>query len=154
MFQQFCNLIFDVGLDQLISLPTHIKSNTLDLLLTNIEDKIDSIKVHSDPLPFPSDYYSITFNLSLSKPPVKQATYYCYNYTKGDYQGPYEYLSHLDLDCCFLSHDVEVIWEMIESILSNAMRLFIPFNKIHCHQQPVCQYYTSYQVPEYSMSQV
>ena len=62
--QQFCNLKFDIGLDQLISLPTHnIKGNTLDLLLTNIEDNIDSIKVHSDPLLFPSDHYSITFNL-------------------------------------------------------------------------------------------
>ena len=82
--QQFCDLIFDIGLDQLISLPTHIKGNTLDLLLTNTEDNIDSIKVHSDPLLFPPDHYSINFNLSFSKPSVKQTTYYCYKETTKD----------------------------------------------------------------------
>ena len=112
--QQFCDLIFDIGL---INLPTHIKGNTLDLLLINMEDSIDSIKVHSISLLFPSDHYSITFNLSFSKPPVKQATYYSYNYSKGDYQGLYEYLSYLNLSSCFLSHNVEFIWETIELII-------------------------------------
>jgi len=134
--QKFCALIFDIGLDQLINLPTHIKGNTMDLLLTNMEDSIDSIRVHSNPLILPSDHYSITFNLSLCKSPVNQAVYYSYNYFKGNFQGLYDYLSHLNLSNCFLLENIELIWEILELAISNAMRLFIPLTKIHYNHQP------------------
>ena len=105
----------------------------IHLLLTNMEDSIDSIKVHSIPLLFPSDHYSITFNLSFSEHLLNKQLIIL---TKGDYQRLYEYLSYLDLSSCFLSHNVEFIWEAIELIISNAIRLFIPFTKIHCNHQP------------------
>lgn len=47
MSQQFCEMIFDFGLCQLINFPTHNKGNILDLLITNMEDNIDLINVHS-----------------------------------------------------------------------------------------------------------
>ena len=95
-----------------------------------MEDSIDSIEVHFIPLLFPSDHYSITFNLSFSKPPVKQATYYSYNYSKGDYQGLYEHLSYFNLSSCFLSHNVEFIWETIELIISDYSFLLPKFTVI------------------------
>jgi len=69
----------------------------LNLLLTNMKDYLDSIIVHSNPLLLSSDHYDIIFNLSLSKPPVKQAVYYSYNYSNGNYQGRYEHLFYLNL---------------------------------------------------------
>jgi len=131
--QQFCDLIFDLGLDHL---PTHNKGNILDLLLTNMEDSIDSIKVHSTSPLLISYHYSITFNLLLNKLPTKKTTYYSYNYYKGDYQGLYDHLLHTNLSSCFLSDHVEFIWEAIKLAILNAIRLFIPFNKIYCSHQP------------------
>ena len=81
----------------------------MDLLLTNMEDSIDLIKIHSNSLILPSDHYGITFNLSLSKPPVNHALYYSYNYSRGNYQGLYEHLSHLNLSSCFLSDNAELV---------------------------------------------
>ena len=37
---QFCDLVFQTGLSQLIDRPTHIHGNILDLLLTNLEDNV------------------------------------------------------------------------------------------------------------------
>ena len=39
---QFCDLIFDLNLSQIVDSPTHIQGNTLDLVLTNLEDSISS----------------------------------------------------------------------------------------------------------------
>jgi len=115
--QQFLRPNFDIGLDQLINLQTHNKGNILDLLLTNMDDSIDSVKVHSINRLLPSDHYGITFNLLFSKPPTKKTTYYSYNYSKGHYQGLYDYLSHINLSSCFLCNDVESIWEEIELVI-------------------------------------
>jgi len=48
---------------QLIDAPTHQQGNILDLLLTNIEDKIKDIQVHADPH-LHSDHYYITFSVN------------------------------------------------------------------------------------------
>jgi len=45
---QLCDAIFQAGLCQLIDVPTHQQENILDLL-TNIEDKIEHLQIHSDP---------------------------------------------------------------------------------------------------------
>ena len=43
--------------------PGHIHGNVLDLLLTNIEDIVRSLQVHSNPL-LPSGHYDIIFTLA------------------------------------------------------------------------------------------
>ena len=43
----FCNLVFQHNLSQLIHVPTHIKGNTLDLLLTNIDNHISNVLIIS-----------------------------------------------------------------------------------------------------------
>ena len=45
---QFCDLIFQTGLSQLIDMPTHVHGNILDLLLTNVDDNICQLQIHSD----------------------------------------------------------------------------------------------------------
>ena len=45
---QFCDLIFDMNLSQLVDSPIHIQESTLDLVLTNIEDSIHSLIVHNN----------------------------------------------------------------------------------------------------------
>ena len=44
---KFCEIIFDLNLCQLISEPTHIHGNILDLVLTNNPDQLFDLTVHS-----------------------------------------------------------------------------------------------------------
>ena len=61
---KFCEIIFDLNLCQLVSEPTHIHGNILDLVLTNNPDNIVDLIVHSKP-PFSisSDHFVITFRI-------------------------------------------------------------------------------------------
>jgi len=43
----FCELVFDSNLTQLVDVPTHVRGNILDLVLTNEVDAIKVLKVHS-----------------------------------------------------------------------------------------------------------
>lgn len=62
----FCNLIFDTNLTQLVTSPTHLKGNILDLVLTNNDHLIEDTTVSQVMEPFPglkSDHMPITFNI-------------------------------------------------------------------------------------------
>ena len=57
--ETFCDVCFEFNLSQLISCSTHIHGNILDLVLTNNEDLVSSISIHStDNLPITSDHYN------------------------------------------------------------------------------------------------
>ena len=99
--QQFCDLIFDSALSQLINCPTHIHGNILDLLLTNSEDVIQCITVDPQSSSLLPDYYSITFKIAFSKPPTKTSCYYSFNYSKGNYDDLHEYLLNSHFSPCF-----------------------------------------------------
>ena len=133
---QFCNFTFDAGLCQLVNGLTHVHSNTLDLLLTNFEENIHSLLVHSQQQLLSSVHYGITFKLASSQPPRKLPTYYTFNYSKGDYTGLSNYLLDIDFTSCLQSHDVRGIWCTIEQFIVNAMKLFIPITKMYSHQHP------------------
>jgi len=42
----FCDIIFDLNLTQLVNQPTHTASSILDLILTNIPDSIFNLHIH------------------------------------------------------------------------------------------------------------
>jgi len=130
---QFCDLVFQTGLSQLIGKSTHIHGNILDLLLTK-DDNICHLQIHSDQLLL-SDHYSVTFLVSISvTTSSKPTTYFAFNYSKGDHQGLSDHLLHTDFTPCYLSHNVEYIWHTIEHLLMDAMQSFIPISKINSHQ--------------------
>ena len=85
-------------------------TNILDSLRTNFEDLIQCISVDSQLSFLLSDHYSITFELTLTKPPTKTSCYYSFNYSKGNCDGLHEYLFNSDFSFCFQSHNVEAIW--------------------------------------------
>jgi len=66
--EKFCDMCFEQNLTQLMSCSTHIHGNTLDLVLINNDDLIESISVSfTNNLPIESDHYAITFELSLNQ---------------------------------------------------------------------------------------
>jgi len=131
-----CDLVFQAGLSQLIDKSTHIHGNILDLLLTNAEEDIHSLQVHSTPL-LSSDHYNITFSVTtVNKLSSKPTVHYSFSYSKGDYLGLSNYLLQTDFAPCFLTHEIDNIWHIIEHKLITAMKLFIPINKHHSIQHP------------------
>ena len=63
--EKLCELLFRSGLFQLINEPTLIQGNILDLLLTNIDDSINSLEVHPTPL-LSSDHFYISFRVAIN----------------------------------------------------------------------------------------
>ena len=134
---QFCDLMFWTGLSQLINVPTHNHGNILDLLLTNLDEYINHLQIYPDPL-LQSDHYIITFSISISvTTSSKSATYFTFNFSKGDYQGLCNHTIHSDFTPCLLSHDIKFIWHVIEQLLVEGMQLFIPLYKVHSNQDPI-----------------
>ena len=61
---RFCDGVFDCNLTQLVTAPTHIMGNLLDLVLVSGADSISSLRVHPEAdSPFKSDHYMVSFAL-------------------------------------------------------------------------------------------
>ena len=65
---KFIDLFHNLGLSQLIDLPTHEKGSVLDLLLTNSIRAVENVAVLSKNEICSSDHFGITFNIN---PPSK-----------------------------------------------------------------------------------
>ena len=109
---QFCDLVFQTGLHQLIDKHTHIHDNILDLLLTNLDDNIGDLQSIQISYCHQIIHYHFSVSVSVATS-SKSTTYLTFNYSKGDYQGLSEYLLQSDFTPCYLSHDVKYIWHTI-----------------------------------------
>ena len=136
---QFCDIVFDLNLTQLIDQSTHINGNILDLILTNAENLVHNVSVHSTP-PFliSSDHFLITFDIASalsthSKIPLQTF----WNYTRGDYTGLCTYLNDIDFIPLYQTEDVDHVWSFIDLVVKSAMYQFIPIVSVPCTNQPV-----------------
>ena len=108
---QFCDLMFELDLLQVITTATHNQGNTFDLV-TNLEVNLNltDCTVHSDPTLFPSDHFAITFELNLAKQPSNNSgSFFNFNFVKGDYVGLCDFPYNYDFMPSFLPHDVNYI---------------------------------------------
>ena len=92
---QFCDLVFQHNLLQLVNNPTHVCGNILDLVLTNSDDMITSLSV--DPIMSPhlqSDHYRVSFNIATSLHClVKNPTYLCFWLYQGWFPQPLQFIT-------------------------------------------------------------
>ena len=81
----FCDMIFDLNLEQSVDKPTHIKGNILDVILTNFY--IDQPTVlDSYPPGLTSDHFIVTFNVSKRANTVEpHVSYVTSEYSKADW---------------------------------------------------------------------
>ena len=136
--ETFCDVCFGFNLSQLISCPTHIHGNTMDLILTNNEDLVSSIEVHlTDNFPISSDHYIINLELSLSRPnSPANVTQHVYDYSKADFIGMNAYIFNSNIINCLHFTDVKTTWAFIKSIIYDAMMMFIPKFQFRSKQYP------------------
>ena len=83
----FVDSFEDRGLDQCLTVPTHIKGRTLDILLTNSKSLISSLHVLEKDSICKSDHFPITFEIKTyfkTKPITKRKIY---NFKKAYWEG-------------------------------------------------------------------
>ena len=132
-----CDFAFDFNLEQLVSAPTHIKGNILDIVLTNCDNYIDNLTIHPHQgLSIQSDYFILSFSIAKSRPsPDLISPRYVYDYSKADWDGLSSYLLDYDFDSIFHLNDVETCWMSLKQSLLTAMSLFVPKVKLWAHQR-------------------
>ena len=133
----FCEFIFDYNLTQHVNVPTHIKGNILDLVLTSPSLIIDDLVIQSPPVILSSDHSVISFSLMCDvSVSARSKPGYVYNHSKADYHGMCAYLMDVDFSFCLTSLDIEFVWCCIISVIYKAMFLFIPKVYAKCYQGP------------------
>ena len=133
-----CDFAFDLNLEQLVSAPTHIKGNILDIVLTNCDNYINNLTIHPHQgLSIQSDHFILSFSIAKSRPsPNLISPRYVYDYSKADWDGLSSYLLDYDFDSIFHLSDVETCWMSLKQSLLTAMSLFVPKVKLWAHQRP------------------
>ena len=83
--QLFVNTFNDLSLQQLIREPTHIKGNTLDLVLSDKPNNITNLTIYSKYALCGSDHYAISFNLEINARKKKAVKRRIYNFKQANW---------------------------------------------------------------------
>ncbi|XP_019854575.1 PREDICTED: uncharacterized protein LOC109583601 [Amphimedon queenslandica] len=119
-----CDFIFSHNLNQLVLRPTHVRGNILDLVLTNQNNRIDTIQVDDSVCSAHSDHSLILFSIGTnSKRVMKPNKRVIFDYTKADLDNLHSYLLGLHPPpAC----DVNSVWYFLKDSILMARSLFIP----------------------------
>ena len=137
-----CDLLFQLNLFQLVDEPTHNQGNTLDLIITNNEDIVYNISIHPHYQPISSDHFIVTLSIKSHADHIPSHTPpVIFDYSKANYPGLINYLSHIDYTTCEQLSDIDSIWLFIKNNITRGMDLFIP--KIRTSSSQFPKWYTS-----------
>ena len=134
---QLCNLIFQYNYSQVVTSPTHEHGNLLDLVITNNDDIISDVQVHSEGTFIKSDHYLVSFKLkSILNHKPDSCPITILDYSKANYDGLNQFLSSTDYSTCYQSENVEFVWSFVKSLLLQGIRRFIPTIKLKTTAHP------------------
>ena len=119
---QFCDLLHDAYLSQLVLTPTR-GYHVLDLVLTNNPSCVSHINV-CDYLPG-TDHDAVSFTLSILPPKQCQTHRHLYNYKKADFCTFRETLSSIPWEMA-KSDDIDSWWESWKDLFFAAVNTDIP----------------------------
>ena len=132
--QDFCDLLFENNFSQLVTSPTHMLGNLLDLVLTNVPNRIVNISTDYD---FSiSDHYPITFHLETNQCTYRREqdqTRSLYNYHKTDQTQLFHELQVFNY--VFITNAQE-LWSYLKATLINARNMSTPICKVSKEQSP------------------
>ena len=137
----FCDLIFQHNLSQLIQMPTHVKGNTLDLLITNIDNHITNLSVtpsikNLSNFGLSSDHSSITFSVDTTIYSHKKKCRYVFDFSKADFEGLNNYLLDSDFSALDIQSSCDNFWLDLKQSILSACSLFVPKVKLKAFQSP------------------
>ena len=133
LHQKFLNLLEEFGLKQIVTAPTHVKGNTLDLVCSSNPVKIYDPDVIN---PGISDHFLIHFLLLVSckRFPLVKCDRYVKLYGKVDKMSFTESLLSVDTGVQHLiskKADIDSVYGVFSEGLTDAVRQHVPVKKIH-----------------------
>ena len=132
----FIDCFDDFGLSQCVCEPTHVKGNTLDLLLTNSPGLISNLNISKNQAICNSDHYKISFkckaNVKLKKPPKRKI----YNFKRANWDALNRDLCQVNWNAKLDSTEPELAWASFKSTLLSLVKIHIPTITIKNHFQP------------------
>jgi len=135
--EEFCDVIYDCGLSQLVYEPTYSLGNILDLVLTSDPNLIARVEVCRAALPLSSDHFPVFFEIihgTMSNIPA--TTHEVFNYKKIDSDGMVNQLLDVDFEFCYQDTDVDSVWLDIKSLLVDSVNQFTPKVRMRSHPHP------------------
>ena len=122
----FVDSIDELGLDQCITVPTHIKGRTLDILVTNSKPLVSNLIVLEKDSVCKSDHYPVTFQVKTNvkhRPVPKRKVY---NFKKANWAGLNETLESLPWNEIINNREPEQAWCNLKTLLFRAIDMHIP----------------------------
>ena len=130
------DLVRDLGHTQMINEATHRAGNTLDLLLTNIPDKIKNITILDSDEACLSDHFGILLSIEFPVVRKKSPKNKVYNYNKANWMELNYDLKHIDWDSYVGANDPHIFWPIFKAILLNLCDKYIPRRNVKSEFQP------------------
>ena len=123
----FCGLICDLNLCQLINSSTHKAGNILDLVLTNNDQLVCDIKVHPcSPLVYCLITLSSFSVLALQHLQERSPHGSFFNYSKANWEEMNLYFNHYNFNKLIEISDIEGVWACFKHIISTAVSQYVP----------------------------
>ena len=122
----FTDTFQELGLDQLITCPTHIQGKTLDLLLTNHSSLVSDVNVNSSSQLCKSDHSVISFKVKANKVIKRCPKRKIHNFKKANWNRLNEDISHVPWYSLIDSREPEIAWYNFKTILHALIDKNIP----------------------------
>ena len=137
--KELCDLFFSLNLQQLVNSPTHMCSNTLDIVATNSPDRLHNVKVDDQNKFCISDHYVITFDVATRAMPIRSTeTRRVKLYSRTDFLSLDNTIAdNLNLSSLQnLPTTTDSLWNSIKSAIMFACQLHVPQITISSKQLP------------------
>ena len=122
-FQNFLDALDEKSLDQIIDFPTHVRGNILDLLLTDMPEKILDVKDVGNL--GSSDHCILLFDM-LFDCDYSATSQMLPDWQKADNEGLENYLNSINWQC-INNVDTESGWNFFKTKIQNGIEKYVPF---------------------------
>jgi len=134
--QAFVDSFNQLGLKQVISNPTHLKGNLLDILLTNFDSAINNLAVKDQDSVCKSDHFPVTFDIKCNVKRKKSSKRQVYNFKRADWDNLNADLMRVNWNMLFRNNDVDQCWNVTKYALFGLVNKHIPKVTIKSDFQP------------------
>ena len=124
--QNFIDTFNDLSLKQLVTVPTHIKGNILDYILTDKPELVTNLFVDDKHCPCGSDHFPIFFKLGLNTKRKRPSKRKIFNFKRADWARINEELSLKDWEHLFRNRSATESWKIFKQNLLCACDKHIP----------------------------
>ncbi len=134
--QSFLESFNNFGLQQCITVPTHLKGRTLDLLLTNCPGIVEAINVDKNVSICNSDHFPVEFKVKVNVQHKKAPKRKIFNFKRANWDAMNHDLRGVNWDTLVGSTEPEFAWRILKNKIVAFANRHIPTITIKNNSQP------------------